>query len=68
MRWAGYVARMEAMRNVYQILIGKSEGKRSFGRPRGRWEDDIRNDPREICWKVWTGYIWLRIGASGGLL
>jgi hypothetical protein len=35
-------------RNVYNILVGKPEGKRSLGRPRRRWEDVIRMDVREI--------------------
>jgi hypothetical protein len=37
------------MRNIYKILIGKPEGKR---RPRGRWEDNIRNDIRETGWEI----------------
>jgi hypothetical protein len=36
MRWAGHVARMEDRRGVYRVLVGKSEGKRSLGRPRRR--------------------------------
>jgi len=38
----------------------------TFGRPRRRWEDNIRIDLREIGWEVWTGCIWLRIGTNGG--
>jgi hypothetical protein len=41
MRWAGYVARMGEKRNVYRLLVGKSEGKRPLGRPRRRWIDNI---------------------------
>jgi hypothetical protein len=41
-RWAGHVARMGAKRNAYRILVGKPEGKRPLGRPRRRWEDNIR--------------------------
>jgi hypothetical protein len=37
-------------RNVYKVLMGKAEGKRSLGRPRRRWEDGIRMDLREIGW------------------
>jgi hypothetical protein len=66
MRWAGHVARMENMRCI-QNLVGKPEGKRPRGRPRHRWEN-IRMDPREIGRKLWTGFIWLRIGTSGGHL
>jgi hypothetical protein len=41
---------MRKMRNSYNILVGKPEGKRPLGRPRGRWED-IRKDLREIRWE-----------------
>jgi hypothetical protein len=37
MRWAGHVARMEEERNVYKVLVGKTEGKRPLERPRHRW-------------------------------
>jgi hypothetical protein len=39
---------MGEMRNAYNILVGKSEGKRPLGRPGRRWEDNIRMDLREI--------------------
>ena len=48
MRWAGYVARIGKKRGVYRVLVGKPEGKRPFGRPRHRWEDNIRMDLREV--------------------
>jgi hypothetical protein len=49
--------------------IGKPEGKRPLGRPRHRWEDNIKMDLREReDGVVWTGLILLRIGNSGGLL
>jgi hypothetical protein len=35
-------------RKVYKVLVGKPEGKRPLGRPRHRWEDEIRMDLREI--------------------
>jgi hypothetical protein len=44
MRWAGHVARMEAPRNAYRILVGKPERKRPLGRPRRRWGDNIKMD------------------------
>jgi hypothetical protein len=50
---------------LYEILVGKPEGKRLLGRPRHRWDDDFRKDVREIGGKLWTGFIWLRIGISG---
>jgi hypothetical protein len=37
-------------RNVYRVLMGKPEGKRPPGRPRHRWEDEIRMDRRDISW------------------
>jgi len=48
MRWAGHVARMEEGRDVYRILVGKPEGKRPLGRPRRRWEDNIKMDLQEV--------------------
>jgi hypothetical protein len=42
MRWAGNVARMGEKRNAYRILVGKHEGKRSLGRRRHRWVDNIK--------------------------
>jgi hypothetical protein len=48
MRWAGHVARMGEGRGVYRFLVGRPKGKRPLGRPRRRWEDDIKMDLREI--------------------
>ena len=48
MRWVGHVARMEEGRGVYRVLVGKPEGKRPLGRPRRRWEDNIRMDLQEV--------------------
>ena len=42
MRWVGHVARMGERRGVYRVLVGEPEGKRPFGRPRRRWEDNIK--------------------------
>jgi len=42
------VARIGEWRGVYWVLIGRAEGKRSLGRPRSRWEDNIKMDIREI--------------------
>jgi hypothetical protein len=44
MRWVGHVVRMRETRNAYKILVGKPEGKRSLGRPRRRWVDNIKMD------------------------
>jgi hypothetical protein len=46
-RWAGHVARMWEGRGVYRFLVGRREGKRSVGRPRRRWEDNIKMNLRE---------------------
>jgi hypothetical protein len=43
---------MEEIRNAYNTLIGKPEGKRTLRRRRRRWEDNIRMDLREIRWEV----------------
>ena len=48
MRWAGHVARMEKGRGVRKVLVGKPEGKRPLGRPRRRWEDNIKMDLQEV--------------------
>ena len=47
-RWAGHVARMGERRGVYRVLAGKLEGKRPLGRPRCRWEDNIKMDLQEV--------------------
>jgi hypothetical protein len=66
--WAKHVARMDEGRGAYRILVGRSEGRRLLGRPRRRWEDNIKMDLQEVGWEAWTGMIWLRIGTGGGLL
>ena len=48
MRWAGHVTRMREDRGVHRVLVGKPEGKRSLGRPRRRWEDNIKMDLQEV--------------------
>jgi hypothetical protein len=52
MGWAGQVARMKEKRNACRILVGKPEGKRPLGRPRTKWEKNIRMDLKEIGWGV----------------
>jgi hypothetical protein len=42
MRWKGHVAGIGEERGVHKVLVGKPEGKRPLGRPRHRWEDDIK--------------------------
>ena len=48
LRWAGHVARIEEGRSAFKILTSKPTGKRPLGRPRRRWEDNIRMDLEEI--------------------
>jgi hypothetical protein len=49
-RWAGHVARMGERGGAYRALVGKPEGGRPLGRPRRRWEDNIKMDLREVGW------------------
>ena len=66
MRWAGHVARMGEGRGVNRVLVGKPERKRPLGRPRRRWEDNIKIYLQEVgrgCGDLWS---WLRIGTGGG--
>jgi hypothetical protein len=58
LRWAGHVACMGEGRGVYRVLAGKPEGKRPVGRPRRRWEDNIKLDLREI--RI-DGTNWIRV-------
>jgi hypothetical protein len=46
MRWAGHVARMGEGRSVHRVLVGKPKG--TLGRPRHRWEDNIKMDLQEV--------------------
>jgi hypothetical protein len=69
LRWAGHVARMGERRGAYRTLVGKPEGRRPLGRPRRRWEDNIKMDLRQVGWGgAWTASMWLRIVTGGELL
>ena len=61
------MARMGEGRGVHRVLVGKPEGKRPLGRPRRRWEDNIKMDLQEVG-VLGTGWSWLRIGTGGGRL
>jgi hypothetical protein len=52
---------MGGKRNAYRILVVKLEGKRPLGRPRRRWEDNIRIDLREIGW---GGMDWIDLAQN----
>ena len=62
------MARMGEGRDVHRVLVGKPEGMRPLGRPRRRWEDNIKMDLHEVGGVVGTGWSWLRIGRGGGHL
>jgi hypothetical protein len=68
MRWAGRVARIGEERGVYRVLVGRPEGKRPLERPRRRWDDNIKMHLREIGIDGRTGFGWIGIRSSGGLL
>jgi hypothetical protein len=55
-------------RCLCRVLVGRSEGKRSLGRPRRRLEDNIKIDLRDTGIVGRHGFDWLRIGSNGGLL
>ena len=48
--------------------MGKPEEKRPLGRPRHRWEDNIKMDLQKMGREVWTGSSWIGIGTGGGHL
>jgi len=48
MGWARHVARIGEIGGVYGVLVEKPEGKRQLGRPRRRWEDNIKMDLQEV--------------------
>ena len=48
MKWTGHVARMGEKRGLYRVLVGKQEGKKPLGRPRRKWEDNIKMDLQEV--------------------
>jgi hypothetical protein len=50
MRWTENVARMGEKRGAYRILVGRPDGRRPLGRPRRRWEDNIKMDLQEVKW------------------
>ena len=56
MRWAWLVARMGERTGVYRVFEERPEGKRPLGRPRGRWEYNIKMDLQEV---EWWGMDWI---------
>jgi len=51
-KWVRHTARMVEMKNTYEILVGKPEGKRPLRRPRKRREDNIKMDLTETGWEI----------------
>ena len=64
-RWAGHVARMVEESGMYRVLVRKPEGKRTLGRPKRRWVDNIRMNLHKVGCGIWTGLGWPRIGTGG---
>jgi hypothetical protein len=67
MSWAGHVVRMGEGRVVHRVLVGRPEGKRPLGKPRRRWEDNIKRDLEEMG-VVGTRWSGLSLGTGGGHL
>jgi hypothetical protein len=62
---------MGERKGAYRDLVWKPEGKRPFGKPSHRWEDNIQMAIQEVVWEgggARTGLIWMRIGKGGGHL
>jgi hypothetical protein len=55
-------------RGMHRVLVGKPEGKRPMGRPRYRWEDNVKMDLQEVGGSFGDWMKWLRIGTGGGHL
>jgi hypothetical protein len=51
---------MREVKKLYKVSVGKTEGRRPFGRPRRRWEDGIRMDFEEIGW----GMVWIQLAQN----
>ena len=63
MRRAGYVELIGERRDVYRVLVGKYEGKKPLGRPRPRWEDNIKMDLQEVGCEVVD---WMHLAQDSG--
>jgi hypothetical protein len=59
---------MGERRDVYRVLVGNPEIKRTLERPRRKWEGNIKMNLYEVECGVWTGLRWLRLGTGGGHL
>jgi len=61
-------AHVRETREIYRVKVGKSEGKRLLGKPRYRWEDNIKFILIKYNGRMWNGLMRLRLGTSGWLL
>jgi len=61
MRLAGYVAHTRERRGAYRVLVGRPEGKRPLGRPRRRWDDNIKIGLQEV---EWEGMNWIYLAQN----
>jgi hypothetical protein len=59
MRWVGHIERMGERIVAYRVLVRNPQGKRLLGRPRRRWEDNIKVDLLEVGCGAWIGLIWV---------
>jgi hypothetical protein len=57
LRWAGHAARKGESRGAHRALVGKPEGRRPLGRPRRRWENNIKMDLHEVGGGALTGSV-----------
>ena len=62
----GQVERIGTRRGVYRVLVGRPDGKSPLGRPKRRWEDNIKMDLQKVGWEARPGLLWLRIGTGDG--
>jgi hypothetical protein len=61
----GHVARVGERSGTYRVLVRKLEEKKPIGRPRSRWENNIKMYLQDVGWRAWTGLIWIGVGTRG---
>ena len=67
MRWVGHGECTGEVKGADRVLVGKPEGRRPLGRPRRRWEDNIKVDLQEMGWRHgldWSGSEWGQVAVS----
>jgi hypothetical protein len=52
MRWTRHMACMGDRKGAYRVLVGRPDGNKSLGKPRRRWEDNIKMDLQKMEWGV----------------